>query len=285
MRAPSPARHEPRLARTAAAALARDGFPTRGGGPRRIAARAAFSRTVWDANGTRRLPTGPALDRALAALHPADLDWICEFGPLGPVYLLPTTTWLRALAHKLEALGVRRVLEIGAGDGLLSRGLRAVAPRLEVTATDSGAWSKASARMSEAERTELRGVDVAGLSLEPDVIKLEARAAIGKFKPDLVLASWLPPAFDLGRVLRTDVRFLLEIGAAGGITPGAWNWRYAHELCEGPVETLARCRLDARPSKALQTRVTLYFGRAHPDHHCERVREGDWLWQFKPGVT
>jgi hypothetical protein len=78
------------------------------------------------------------------------------------------------------------------------------------------------------------------------------------------------------------VKYLLEIGAAGGVTPGAWNWRYAHDLCTGPLESLARCRLDVRPKKALHSRVTLYFGAAHPEHRCERVREGDWLWQFRP---
>ena len=66
---------------------------------------------------------------------------------------------------------------------------------------------------------------------------------------------------------------------------GAWSWRFAHDTCEGPLESSARCRLDARPAERLHSRVTLYFGRAHEEHRCERVRPGDWLWQFRPAKT
>ena len=205
-----------------------------------------------------------------------------EFGPLGPLYFLPTSDWCRAATKQLRKLGVKRIVEIGAGDGFLSRSLARIDPSLEFIATDTGAWTKAQARMSAEERRIHRDGAVAGIHAGRNVEPIEARAAIERHRPDLVLAAWLPPKFPLSRVLRCDVRFLLEIGAAGGVTPGAWNWRYAHELCEGPIESLARCRLDARPDRALASRVTLYFGAAHPEHHCERVREGDWLWQFRP---
>jgi len=77
------------------------------------------------------------------------------------------------------------------------------------------------------------------------------------------------------------VRYVLEIGARGGVTPGAWNWRFAHEFCED-LERHARCRLDERPRRALHSTVTLYYGARHPEHATERVRPGDWLWQFRP---
>ena len=87
----------------------------------------------------------------------------------------------------------------------------------------------------------------------------------------------------LDRLIRAETRHVLEIGAAGDVTAaGAWSWRFAHDTREGPLERTARCRLDARPARRLHSRVTLYFGRTHPEHHCERVRPGDWLWQFRP---
>ena len=137
--------------------------------------------------------------------------------------------------------------------------------------------------MSAVERRALRGVDVPGLSLGAEVWRMSAARAIAQFRPELIIAAWLPPTGPLlGSLIRSPVRFVMDVGAAGGVTPGAWNWRYAHELCDGPLESLARCRLDARPEKALASRVTLYFGKAHSEYHCERVRPGDWLWQFRP---
>jgi len=108
-----------------------------------------------------------------------------------------------------------------------------------------------------------------------------ALAAIRRMRPDLVLACWLPPGNLLSRLIRAPVRHVLEIGAKDGATPGAWNWRFAHQFCE-ELERRARCRLDERPARTLHSRVTLYFGRSHPEFAVERVRKGDWLWQFRP---
>ncbi|MFM2153392.1 MAG: hypothetical protein RL199_1827 [Pseudomonadota bacterium] len=269
--------------RTALAREARDGYPSRGGGAKAVAARAVFARAVWDAQGRRRLPTRPELDRALAGLKPADLEWLCEFAPLGPLYFLPTTRWVDALAASLRSWGVRRVLEVGAGEGLVSRALAKRAPDLFVQASDSGAWQRPAARMSPAERATIDVARVPGLALGEDVWKLGAAEAIRRFQPDLVMGVWLPPAGTLlTRLIRSPVRYVLDVGAAGGVTPGAWHWRFAHDLCEGPLEQHARCRLDRRPAEGLATRATLYFGRSHEGHHCERVRPGDWLWQFRP---
>ena len=160
--------------------------------------------------------------------------------------------------------------------------MRRPAPELEVIATDSGAWADPAARMSEAERIEHAGAEVAGIAIPDEVLKLTATGAIKKLKPDLVLASWLPPGPILDRLIRADVKYVLDVGAAGGVTTSAWSWRFAHEFLEGGVERYGRCRLDERPAKGLQTRVTLYFGRAHPEHWEERPKKGDWLYQFKP---
>jgi len=244
-------------------------------------ARHAVERLLWTRSGERRVPSTRELDAALTRLRRGELFDLCELDPRGPVYLLPTRELVRGLAARIRELGARRVLEVAAGDGFLSRELRRVAPELEVVASDSGAWIDPRARMNQRERRRLRGVDVPGVRLGPEVLRLDALAAIRRARPDLLLASWLPPGKLLGRLIRAPVRYVLEIGAKGGVTPGAWSWRYAHAFCE-ELEESARCRLDERPGRELHSRVTLYFGARHPDHAREAVRRGDWLWQFRP---
>jgi len=261
------------------------GFPTRGGGKRAIAAiaaRAALARALWTARGARKLPTQVELDRALTTVTAQDLEWICEFSPLAPLYFLPTRPFVNELAKTLRALGVRRVLEVAAGDGFLARALAQREPALDVVASDSGAWEDPRARMSPQERRALRSQAVPGLRLGQGVHRLSARAAIRKFQPDLVLCAWLPPGHLLDSLVRADVRYVLEIGAGPGVTGSAYSWRFAHEFLEGSLAARARCRLDHRPDTTLHSRLTLYFGRAHAEHFEERVRPGDWLYQFKP---
>jgi hypothetical protein len=206
---------------------------------------------------------------------------------MGPLYLLPTRRFVHRLAKTIAELGVTRVLEVAAGDGFLARSLAGVQARtLEVTASDSGAWSDPRARMTEREQRALAGTSVPGLTLGRDVVRLHARAAIAKFSPELVLCSWLPPGHRLlDSLVREKVRYVLEVGAGSGVTASAYCWRFAHEFLEGPLEQSARCRLDVRPHAALHSRLTLYFGGAHEEYHEEVVRPGDWLHQFKPGRT
>jgi hypothetical protein len=254
---------------------ARAGFPSRGGGRRTIEARATLARLLWDGAGRRRVPSAPALDRALSALPRGELAWLCELTPLGPIYLLPTRPFLRELLRIIRCCGARRVLEVAAGDGHLGRSLAALAPDLRISLSDSGAWEKPPARMTAKEKRALRGVPVSGLRLGPDVERLDARDAISRHRPDLVVVSWLPPGPLLADLIRSPVRHVLEIGAGSGITGDIGCWRFAHEFCEGRIEELARCRLDERPGRALHTRVTLYFGAAH-----ERFAEEEhWLGQ------
>lgn len=258
------------------------GWPARGGGPVRRAARAQLARALFTPAGARKLASAPVLDAALEAVSPADLAWIVEFSSLAPLYFLPTRRFVVALAKVLDGLGARRVLEVAAGDGLLARALRSVAPHLDVIATDSGAWIHPEARMSAAERVRHRDRAVPGLALGSDVHRLTATSAIRKFAPDVVLAAWLPPDSLLDRLVRAQVSYVLEIGAGEGITASAYSWRFAHEFLEGPIEQHARCRLDQRPSQKTHSRITLYYGKSHPEHFEERVQPGDWLWQFRP---
>jgi len=256
---------------------ARAGFPDRGGGKKLIAARAALMRVLWSADGSRKIAAQPALDQALAKLPPDELYWLSELSPLGPIYLFPTTPFLRALAKQIRALGVTRVLEVAAGDGLLSRGLKKIAPDLQISASDSGAWEKPQGRMSAADKREHDIKTLGGLSLGVEVRKLEAVRAIRDGNPELVLASWIPPGKLLSKLIRSDVKYVLELGAGSGVTGDLLCWRFAHEFLEGPLENLARCRLDERPKHDLHSRATLYFGKAHEEFAEERLGKDHWL--------
>ncbi|MHB1843559.1 MAG: class I SAM-dependent methyltransferase, partial [Deltaproteobacteria bacterium] len=214
-------------------------------------------------------------------LAPETLWRFCEEEPRGPLYFLPTREWIAALVRVCRRLG-RVVVEVGAGDGFVSRCLARAAPELRVIATDSGAWTRPSARMNAAERRRLRGAALPGIRLGPNVLRLGAVEAVRRFRPDVVLAVWLPPGPLFSRLVRAPCRYVLEIGVPGGVTgEGNWGWRFAHEPCEGAIEARARCRLDAPPTLP-RTRVTLAFGRRHPEYREERPRAGDWLWQFRP---
>lgn len=215
-----------------------------------------MARLLWTARGDRKLPSSAAFDRAAARMAPGELEELCELNPIAPIYLIPTKPFLSALARRIRACGARRVVEVAAGDGHLSRSLAAIAPDLQVTATDSFAWERPSARMNAREKRALRSVQVAGLVPGPDVLRLTALRAIEKLRPDLVLCSWLPPGPLLLRIVRAAPQ-VLEIGAGSGITGDIRAWRFDHEFCD-ELEALARCRLDERPRRKLHTTVTLY---------------------------
>ena len=227
--------------------------------PRRV----VVARLLWDGRGERRIPSAAAFDRAVSTLARGELEQICEFNPFGPIYFIPTPPFLRALARRIRSRGARRILEVAAGDGHLTHALAAHAPDLRVIASDSGKWERPQARMSARERRELQGKPVPGIRLGRDVARLEVRAAIARFRPDLVLACWLPPGPLLGRVLRASTCEVIEIGAGSGITGDISCWRYEHEFCD-ELDALGRCRLDERPARKLHTRVTLYEASGRP---------------------
>ena len=216
----------------------------------------AVTRLLWNTRAERRVPAAAAFDGAVSKLRRGELARICEFNPFGPIYLIPTRPFLRALARRIRETGARTVLEVAAGDGHLSRALARVAPDLRITATDSGSWERPQARMSAAEHRALRHTEVAGLKPGEGVLRLGAVEAIRTLKPDLVLASWVPPGPLLGKIIRAAPG-VLEIGAGSGITGDIRCWRYPHDFCE-ELDALGRCRLDERPGKQLHTRVTLY---------------------------
>lgn len=233
---------------------------------RRAEARQALADVIWGRRG-RRLPTERALVAAMEACDPRDVWWVCEACSAGPVYLLPTKGWVTRLAAFVTELDARSVLEVGAGDGFLAACLSRALPGVTVRATDSGAWRRPAARMSDEDRALYGEVPFAGIALPEGVERLGAVAAVERYQPDLVIASWPPPGPMVERVIRAPSRLVLEIGVEGDVTGDARRtWRYEKDFVEGPLQDAALCRLDARPSAPRATRITLYYGRAHPRH-------------------
>lgn len=237
---------------------------------KRAAARQRLAAVLWDDSGARRLPSERALVEAIEACDPRDVWWVCESSSAGPVYLLPTREWVKALARFVDETGAKKVLEVAAGDGFLAACLRRARPQLEVIATDDQSWAKPAARMNAADRRAYRGVDFAGIRPAAAAIvveKLGAVAAVKKHRPDLVVVSWAPPGTLVERVIRAPSRLVLDISVDGDVCGnGQRTWRFEKDFLEGPLEARALCRLDARPGAGRQSRFTLYYGARHPQH-------------------
>jgi hypothetical protein len=232
----------------------------------RAAARERLARVLWDDGGARRLPRERELVAALGACDPRDAWWTCEMSSAGPVYLLPTREWLRALVALLRRLDACSVLEVGAGDGFLARCLENAAPDLDVVATDDGSWERPRARMSATERRALRGRRVPGLKLGANVRRSEALGAVRRARPDVVLVAWPPPGDLIDRMIPSPAKYILDIGTDGDHCGSMQGWRWNKEFLEGPIARRALCRLDAAPSLERHSRVTLYHAGRHPRH-------------------
>ena len=229
-------------------------------------ARERLIEVLWDQRGRRRLPPQRALIDAVNACDERDLWWVCEANSAGPLYLLPTREWLSHLSAALDELKVKSVLEVAAGDGFLSACLQRRRPDLQVTATDDFSWTKAHTRSSPQDRAEFGATPFAGIQPLSIVQRLGAVAAVAQLCPQLVLVSWAPPGTLVERVIRAPAcELVLDLSVAGDVCGnGMKTWRFEKEFLDGPLETQALCRLDARPDDGRQTQATLYYGRAHP---------------------
>ena len=113
--------------------------------------------------------------------------------------------YTRELVAELAALvGSRNCLEIGAGDGTLTRFLQARG--VQVTATDNHGWSNS-------------------VSYPDWVVKLDACAALNQYKPEVVICSWPPAQNDFEHcVFETpSVQRYIVIGSRHRFAFGNWD--------------------------------------------------------------
>lgn len=113
--------------------------------------------------------------------------------------------YTRELVAELAALaGSRSCLEIGAGDGTLTRFLKAQG--VQVTATDNYGWNNS-------------------VSYPDWVVRLDACAALNQYKPEVAICSWPPAQNDFERcVFETpSVQLYIVIGSRHRIAFGNWD--------------------------------------------------------------
>ena len=145
---------------------------------------------------------------------PVSLFWFRLFWPLvwqkkrlmplvqpRGIYCFYTRALVKALAGMI---GARSCLEIGAGDGTLTRFLKDQGTRL--TATDNHGWNKA-------------------VEYPEWVVKLDARAALARYAPEVVICSWPPAQNDFERSVfdTPSVQLYIVIGSRHPIASGNWK--------------------------------------------------------------
>jgi hypothetical protein len=125
-----------------------------------------------------------------------------EWGRHVFVHQFLTREFADALAGHLHALGAAPVLEVGAGQGELSRQLRSRG--VPIVATDDGSW--------------LDGRYGWPADMPPDVVRRTYRDALQRYQPAVVLCCWMPFGEDWTPAFRTcpSVRTYLLVGEAPG---------------------------------------------------------------------
>ena len=187
---------------------------------------------------------------------------------ISPLYLLPTKEWITFLSRFLRSLKIKKILEIGAGDGFLSECLAKKLPHIKIIATDNASWKNPEARMNAEDRRLYKKIKITGLKPGSSVKKMSIRNAIKRYQPDLVMVSWAPPGGMVEQAIKSQVPFVLDISVDGNYCGNGYHTRrFMNEILDGPVETHALCRLDNRPEKKRHTRAILYYGKKHPDFY------------------
>jgi len=123
--------------------------------------------------------------------------------------------YIEALSKEiLNLVGEDFVLEVVAGDGMLSHWLREHG--VNIKATDNMSWHK------QMPNTRIR---ITPIEIHSDVEELEAIEAIRKYKPKMVIASWIPYGHDLDcEILDEEVEYLILIGEGRGGCTGSMKF-------------------------------------------------------------
>lgn len=132
------------------------------------------------------------------------------------IYCFYSRPLVEALAR---LIGDRACLEIGAGDGTLSRFLAGAGAN--ITATDDYSWQHA-------------------VNYPESVLKLDAGAALKRFRPRVVVCSWPPANNGFERLVLADpgVELYIVIGSRHEFATGNWadyRAQTAFDLAEDPT--------------------------------------------------
>jgi len=117
------------------------------------------------------------------------------------IYCFYSRALIDALARMIDG---RSCLEIGAGDGTLARFLKEQG--VQLTATDNHGWSQA-------------------IKYPEWVIKVDAREALSRYTPEVVICSWPPAQNDFERAVfnTPNVQLYIVIGSQHHVAFGNWK--------------------------------------------------------------
>ncbi len=167
--------------------------------------------------------------------------WFMGLSQATGVYFFPSREWPLRLLRYLRRLGVRRLLEAGAGRGYLSAALAplAAAAGLDFLAVDRG-----------------DGEFQAGLPVCPRVQPGDVFGVIRDFQPQAVVYGWPPPGQSIAPLFQTpSLRYLLLLGEEGGGAAGApEDWQKLPHKISPFLSLFSRGRTGPK-----RHRVTIFF--------------------------
>lgn len=149
------------------------------------------------------------------------------------VYQLPNIEFIQELAKVIKEINADVILEIGAGRGIISRNVSKIIGK-DIILTDDYSWW---GNKENAEKIEYT-----------DIIKMDYKEAIKKFKPDLVIASWIPYNKGWTKYFRLHpyIKGYIIIGEPRGGCTGSdddWKTKWNMKILTD-VERYGICRTD-----------------------------------------
>ncbi len=172
-----------------------------------------------------------------------------EWGRRHFVHQFLTREFVEALAARLRASSGAPVLEVGAGRGDLARALRGCG--VPVVATDEGSWLDGRLRWP-------RGVP-------EGVERLDYRAALARYRPGIVLCSWMPQGEDWTPAFRAcpGVREYVLIGEEpGGSTGTRASFEAPPPWRRASLDGIARHGFTRNPDRGFRTAVYRFWRAA-----------------------
>ena len=147
------------------------------------------------------------------------------------VYQLPNREFIQELAKTIKEIDPETIIEIAAGRGIICRHISNILNK-EIILTDNYSWWK-----NIEEKIEYQ-----------DVIKMDYNEAIDKFKPDLIIVSWIPYKNCWTEDFRkySSVKGYIVIGESrGGCTGNINDWDTNWTIKDlDDVEKYGICRSD-----------------------------------------
>lgn len=182
--------------------------------------------------------------------HPFDFFSWCTFHH---VFQMANFEFVDELSKKIKEIDPETVLEIGAGRGIISNHIMNILDREIILTDDHSTWED----NEDGQKIE-----------NPKVIKMDYKKAINTFKPDLIIACWIPYQKCWTKYFRLSpsVKGYILIGEGrGGCTGCDQDW-YAswikHRLDEVEKYGIARSDAFNLPSKYSYTHTNVtYFER------------------------